>query len=97
MDDVELKALAYVLKREMKKYHHEMDIYRGVLQVVKEHPDLDLDDLLADARQSIYIKKRTEDAFAFLEEWLPPIPDIDLQTVQKRWLENWKPSQGKPH
>jgi len=98
MDDVEQKALLYVLAREMKKYHHEKDVYRGVLQAIKESGRfLDVDELLEDARQSPDIQARTDRAFAFLDKWLPPIPEVDLEKVQRLWLEKWESGEKKPN
>ncbi len=43
VDDLELKALTYVLAREMKKYHHQMLAYRHVIDLVRGSgmPDVD--------------------------------------------------------
>lgn len=95
MDDLEIKALAYVLAREVKKYHHERDVYRGVLQVVKDSGFPGVDELLEDARQSPDIRVRTDRAFAFLDEWLPPIPEVDLESIQRLWLEKWESGEKK--
>ena len=97
MDDLNLKALAYVLAREVKKYHHEKDVYRGVLYVIKESGFPGVDELLEDARQSSDIQARTDRAFAFLDEWLPPIPEVDLESIQRLWLERWESDGKKPN
>jgi len=103
MDDLEQKALMYVLAKEMKKFHHQKNVYLGVLQVVKNSGlfpgDSDLrsvNELVEDAFQSPDIQAMTDHAFAFLEEWLPPIPEVDLEKVQRLWLERWKPDGREP-
>jgi len=36
MNDLDITALAYVLAREMKKYHHQTLAYRNVIEVVRQ-------------------------------------------------------------
>jgi len=97
MDDVELKALAYVLARQMKEYHHRMEVYLGVLQVIKDSGNPRVDELVKDAMQSAYIKDRTDQAFAFLDKWLPPDHGIELEEARRQWLEKWESGGKKPN
>jgi len=97
MDDIEIRALAYVLAREVKKCHHQKNVYLGVLQHLKNSGTQNVDELVADARHSPEIQAMTEDAFAFLDQWLPPIPEVDLETVRRQWLEKWESSGRKPN
>ena len=103
MDDLEQKALMYVLAKKIKEFHRQKNVYLGVLQVVKNSGlfpgDSDfpsVDELVKDALQSSDVQAMTDDAFAFLDEWLPPIPEVDLEKVQRLWLERWKPDGRDP-
>ncbi|MGB9031551.1 MAG: hypothetical protein WCC27_15630 [Acidobacteriaceae bacterium] len=97
MDDLEQKALMYVLAQELKKYHHERNVYRTVLQWMKDRGIRGLDALEESAFQSPEIRAETDHALAFLDQLLPPIPEVDLETAQRAWLEQWKPKDGEPH
>ena len=97
MDDVELKALAYVLKKELKKYYHERNVYRLALAHLKSLGVQNVDAIVDDILQDQALEKATDHDLAFVEKWLPPIPEVELQMVQQKWLENWKPTQEKPH
>jgi len=39
----------------------------------------------------------TDSDFAFLDEWLPPIPAVDLESIQRLWLEKWESGEKKPN
>ncbi len=97
MDDLDLKALAYILAREVKKYHHEKDVYLGALQHLKNSGVLGVDELVEDARQSAFIQGLTDRAFAFLDEWLPPIPEANLESIRRLWLEKLEFEGKKPN
>ena len=96
MDDreLEIKARAYVLAKELKKVHHQKNVYLGVLQHLKNSGVPDVDELIEDARRSPEIRAMTEAAYAFLDQWLPPIPEVDQKKVTQEWLEHWQ-SDGK--
>lgn len=97
MDENDQKALMYVLAREMKKYHHQTIACRAALQVIKDSGFPGVDELVDSASQSPESQAVTDRAFAFLDEWLPPIPEVDLQTVQRLWLEKWESGEKKPN
>ena len=97
MDDTGVRTLAHVLKKELKKYYHERNVYLIVLGQLKSLGVPDIDDIVSQTLQDQDLLEASDQDFAFLDEWLPPISEVELQTAQKKWLENWKPTQGKPH
>ena len=94
MDDLEIKALAYVLAREVTKYHHQTLAYRNVIEVVRQKLLPGVTGLVEIALEAPDLQEKSDRAFAFLDEWLPPLPEVDLETVQRLWLEKWE-SDGK--
>ena len=94
MDDLEIKALAYVLAREVKKYYHQTLAYRNVIEVVRQKFLPEVTGLVEIALEAPDIQAQADQAIAFLDEMLPPIPEIDLEKVQRLWLEKWE-SDGK--
>ncbi len=97
MDDVRIKALAYVLAKEMKKYHHQTLAYQKVIDVVRQKFLPQVTQLVEMALEAPDIQVQSDRAFAFLDEMLPIIPEIDLETVQRLWLEKWESTQKKPN
>ena len=89
MDDMEQKALMYVLASEMKKYHHQTLAYQNVIEVVRQKLLPEITGLVEIALEAPDIQAEADRAFAFLDEMLPPIPEIDLEKVQRLWLEKW--------
>lgn len=97
MDDIEQKALTYVLAKEIKKLHHQRNVYLGVLQQLKNDGCQGVDALVKNALQSPDIQAMTDHAFSFLDQWLPPIPEVDLEKARRLWLEQWKPDGQEPN
>jgi hypothetical protein len=97
MDDIEIRALAYVLAREMKKYHHQAVAYQHVIELVRQKLLPEITGFVEIALEAPDIREKSDRAFAFLEEWLPPLPEVDLGTVQRLWLEKWESSGKKPN
>lgn len=97
MDDIEIKALAYVLAKEMKKYHHQTLAYRNVLEVVRQKLLPEVMQLVEIALEAPDIQAQADQVFAFLDEMLPPIREIDLEKAQRLWLEKWESSGRKPN
>lgn len=97
MDDVEQKALMYVLANEMKKYHHQTLAYRNVIEVVRQKLLPEITGLVEIALEAPDIQEESDRAFSFLDEMLPPIPEIDLGKVQRLWLEKWESTGKKPN
>ena len=54
----------------------------GLVEIALEAPDL---------------QEKSDHAFAFLEEWLPPLPEFDLEKVQRQFLERWESGGKKPN
>lgn len=97
MDDVEVKALAYVLAREVKKYHHQTLAYQHVIELVRQKLLPEITEFVEIALDAPDIQEKSDHAFAFLEEWLPPLPEVDLERVQRQWLEKWESGEKKPN
>ena len=97
MDDPDIKALAYVLSREMKKYHHQTLTYRNVIEVVRQKLLPEVTELVEIALEAPDIQAESDGAFAFLDEMLPPIPEFDLEMAQRLWLEKWESGEKKPN
>jgi hypothetical protein len=97
MDDMEQKALMYVLASEMKKYHHQTLAYQNVIEVVRQKLLPEITGLVEIALEAPDIQAEADRAFAFLDEMLPPIPEIDLEKVQRLWLEKWGLYGKKPN
>jgi hypothetical protein len=97
MDHIEIKALAYVLAREMKKYHHQTLAYQNVIEVVRQKVLPEVTQLVEIALEAPDIQAQSDRVFAFLDEMLPAIPEIDLEMVQRLWLEKWESSEKKPN
>ncbi len=97
--DVEKEVLAYVLAKQIKELNHQKNAYRCVLQLIKDSgfPNdrecLTVDELINDALASPDIRKKSDEEYDFLAKWLPPIPEVDLQKAQQKWLEEWKPEK----
>lgn len=96
MDDVEQKALMYVLARKVKEYHHQMSAYRHVIDLVRGSVLPDVDGWVEIALQAPDIQAETDRAFGFLDGMLPPLPEIDLDQQQRLWLEKWESGGKKP-
>jgi hypothetical protein len=90
MDDLEIKALAYVLAKKLKEVHHQMNAYRHVIDMVRGTGTPDVDQWVELALQAPDIQAETDSVFEFLDEKLPPIPEIDLDRVYQAFLEQWK-------
>jgi len=97
MNDLEIKALAYVLAKEMKKYHHQVIAYRNVIEVVRQKLLPEITGLVEIALEAPDLQEKSDHAFAFLEEWLPPLPEFDLEKVQRQFLERWESGGKKPN
>jgi len=97
MDDIRIRALAYVLAREMKKYHHQTLAYQNVIEVVRQKALPEVTQLVEIALQAPDIQAEADRVFAFLDEMLPPIPQIDLEMVERLWLEKWESTGKKPN
>ena len=97
MEDLDIKALAYVLAEEVKKYHHLKNVYFGALQHLKDSGILGIDEIVNDAQQSPYIQGLTDRSFLFLDELLPPIPEVDLESIRRLWLQKWESGGKKPN
>jgi hypothetical protein len=97
MTDLEIKALAYVLARKLKDTHHKMSAYQHVIDLAKGSGMPDLDQWVEIALQAPDIQAETDRALGFLDAMLPPIPDVDLETVQRLWLEKVESSGKKPN
>jgi len=97
MSDLEIKALAYVLAGELKKYHHEANAYRHVIDLVRGSVMPDVDGWVEIALAAPDIQEKTDRVFEFLDATLPPIPDVDLDSMRRVWLEKWEPSGRKPN
>ena len=97
MDEIRIKALAYVLAREMKKYHHQTLAYQNVIEAVRQKflPEVSL--LVEMALEAPDIQAEADHAFAFLDEMLPAVPVIDLEMAQRLWLEKWESTGKKPN
>jgi hypothetical protein len=94
MDNLEIKALAYVLAKKLKETHHQMSAYRHVIDLVRGSGFPDVDGWVEIALQAPDIQAETDSVFESLDERLPPIPEIDLDQAFRLWLEQWK-SDGK--
>jgi hypothetical protein len=94
MDDLEIKALAYVLAKKLKETHHQMSAYRHVIDLVRGSVMPEVDGWVEIALVAPDIQAETDSVFEFLDEKLPPIPEIDQDQVYRAFLEQWK-SDGK--
>jgi len=94
MDDLEIEALAYVLAKKLKETHHQMNAYRHVIDMVRGSKMPEVDGWVEIALAAPDIQAETDNVFEFLDEKLPPIPEIDLDQVYQAFLEQWK-SDGK--
>jgi hypothetical protein len=54
-------------------------------------------ELMEIALQAPDIQAEADQAFAFLDEMPPPIPEIDLEMVHRLWLEKWESGGKKPN
>ncbi|MGD1108457.1 MAG: hypothetical protein ABR865_15560 [Terracidiphilus sp.] len=95
--DVEQQALMYVLAREVKKYHHQTLAYRNVIEVVRQKLLPEVTQLVEMALEAPDIQADSDRAFAFLDEMLPAIPEIDLEKAQRLWLEKSESGEKKPN
>ncbi|MDR3572358.1 MAG: hypothetical protein P4L50_00715 [Anaerolineaceae bacterium] len=97
MDDIRITALAYVLAAEMKKYHHQTLAYRNVIEVVRQKLLPEVTGLVEIALETPDIQAEADQTFAFLDEMLPPILEIDLETARRLWLQKWESTGTKPN
>jgi hypothetical protein len=97
MDDLEIKALAYVLAEQVKKYHHQQNVYFAALERLKELGVRGVDEIVAEAQTLPEIQAITDRDFAFLDEMLPTIPEIDIEEVRRQFLQKWPGSGSKPN
>lgn len=96
-DDQEIKALAYILAKKVKEFHHQRNAYQHVIDLVRASVMPNVDGWVEIALVAPDIQAETDAAFGFLDEMLPPLPDVDQDQVLKAWLEKWKAKGKKPN
>jgi len=89
------KFLRFVVK-QLKACHHELTVYRAVIQVVKDAGVSDVDEVLEEARHSEEIQKVTDAFFADFDELLALPPEEDPREALLKLLKRWKP-RGEPN
>ncbi len=97
MDDTEIKALAYFLAEKLKMYYHQTLAYRHVIGLLRGSVMPGVDKLVEAALEAPDIQEEADRVLGLLDEKLPPLPEIDLNQIQRLLLEKWESGEKKPN